>query len=44
MAIRAPTPDVCGMIGCRNTMQLTTVEIEGRGRRVLCAECLEAER
>jgi len=39
MAATQPTPDVCGAAGCRATAGLATVEIPGKGQRVLCSEC-----
>jgi len=30
---------VCGAMGCRCSVGLARVEIEGRGTRVLCVDC-----
>jgi len=35
---------VCGAMGCRSSVGLARVEIEGRGLVVLCAECQEQQR
>jgi len=40
MAATAPTPEVCGMLGCRKTDDLAVVE-HPAGPRVMCGDCQE---
>jgi len=39
MAATELNAEACGSMGCRCSVGLARVEIEGRGTRVLCVDC-----